>query len=58
MDAAGIGFNTIGLGSAYDTLLDVNSADLLGPDGDPDDIVPIPMSSPYRVRLIREPGAP
>jgi hypothetical protein len=30
-DSIGIGFNTIGRGSTYDTTMDVNSSDLSGP---------------------------
>jgi hypothetical protein len=52
-------FNTILLGSTYDTLTDENSATLTGPDGDRDDIVtiPHPLVGDYQVRLVREPGA-
>jgi len=52
-------FNTILQGSTYDTLTDENSSDLTGPDGQPDDIViiPSPLAGPYRVKIIREPGA-
>lgn len=58
-DSIGIGFNTIGAGSDYDTLTDANSSDLTGPDGDPDDIVtiPTPWAGDYTIRIIREPGA-
>jgi len=58
-DSIGIGFNTIGLGSGYDTLTDVNSSTLTGPDGDPDDIIsiPAPYAGDYAIRIIREPGA-
>jgi uncharacterized delta-60 repeat protein len=57
-DSIGKDFNTIGLGSAYDTTADVNSATLTGPDGDPDDSVTIevPMVGDYQVRIIREGG--
>jgi len=52
-------FNTILVGSTYDTLTDENSASLTGPDGEFDDIVtiPSPLVGSYRVRLVREPGA-
>lgn len=58
-DSIGIGFNTIGAGSDYDSLTDINSSTLTGPDGDPDDIVtiPNPMVGDYHVRIIPEPGA-
>jgi hypothetical protein len=58
-DSIGIGFNTIGLGSTYDSTTDVNSATLSGPDGDPDDQITIlrPFEGDYRVRLIPESGA-
>jgi hypothetical protein len=58
-DSIGIGFNTIGLGSSYDTTADVNSAALTGPDGERDDSVTIevPMVGDYRIRLMPEPGA-
>ena len=58
-DSIGIGFNTIGNGSSYDSTADVNSADLSGPDGHPDDsvTVEVPMVGNYVVRLVPEPGA-
>jgi hypothetical protein len=58
-DSIGIGFNTIGLGSFYDTTTDINSANLTGPDGDPDDhvTIPHPIAGGYHVRIIREPGS-
>jgi hypothetical protein len=58
-DSIGLGFNTIGLGSSYDTLADINSPNLSGPDGQRDDIVtiPHPVAGDYRVRMIREPGS-
>jgi hypothetical protein len=58
-DSIGIGFNTIGNGSSYDTMADVNSPTLTGPDGNRDDSVTIavPIAGNYRVRLIPEPGA-
>jgi hypothetical protein len=58
-DSIGLGFNTIGLGSTYDTTVDVNSADLSGPDGQADDrvTIPHPFAGDYQVRIIREPGA-
>lgn len=51
-DSIGIGFNTIGLGSHYDTLIDYNG------DLDPDDIVtiPVPVVGDYLIRIIREAG--
>jgi len=58
-DSIGLGFNTIGLGSSYDTTQDINSSALTGPDGDLDDrvTIPVPLEGDYSVRLIPEPGA-
>ena len=59
-DSIGIGFNTIAAGSSYDTTTDLNSPELDGPDGDPDDIITIanPAAGPYRIRVVAEDGVP
>lgn len=58
-DSIGIGFNSIGNGSSYDSTADVNSPNLSGPDGQSDDSVTIevPIAGNYVVRLLPEPGA-
>ncbi len=54
LDSIGVSFNTIGNGSYYDEITDLNG------DGESDDnvVIPKPLIGPYSVRVIREEGVP